>query len=217
MTVLSRRDLLAALVAALATPTLAETQTVEIGKAFPYLENYLKLPPAQRDRFRVAYRFMTPNGPAVVRLWLLEGGRQIPVPISSDGLIERLPSLAQLTARTKVQVETPTGQKTAMALLLEPILAPAAELRAADLVAALTQAAAGAKKVGGLVGFAIPKMDRVRFVGAQAGEVVYADGRRAALPVVKGDPVFDPAAWKAVASLRFGRAARRIEIQSSKS
>ena len=65
MTQLSRRGLIAAVAAtAVAGPALAAERLVPAGKIFPFLDVYLKIPPAERNRFTLGDRFTSGGKPA---------------------------------------------------------------------------------------------------------------------------------------------------------
>ncbi|MBC6980245.1 DUF2987 domain-containing protein [Caulobacter sp. 17J80-11] len=210
---LSRRALLAGL-SALAVAGPAAAEEAPIDKGFPYLEQYLKLPAAERDRFALAYYLARDGKPATgVKVSIVDRAAQTPVPLGPKGRLERLPTLAQLQSKTaKVVIDAPEGAKLALSLSIEPNVRPAAEMNAADLAASVAQAARGAKKAAGLIGFAVPKLQKVRIYGGAGGQAVFADGSARALPVEKGAAVFDPTVLKGAAKLRFTTAPERLVI-----
>jgi hypothetical protein len=59
---------------------------------------------------------------------------------------------------------------------------------------------------------AMPKLSGVVFSGVASGEAELADGRRVALPVVKGMVTFMPSALPTAKVLHFPRAPSRVEI-----
>jgi hypothetical protein len=203
---------LAALAAVGASGVQAQGRTVEIPlkKLFPYLEPYLSLPPQARSKFVMVYRMEVQGAaPSAVTLTYPGGGV---VPIAADGRVRRLPTLSMLQANGKAVAAAPKGSKVGVDLALEPVMQPAADLEARELSLAVTQAAAGAKKAAGVFGFAVPKFDRVVFKGAAGGQAIRADGSAVALPVVKGDPVFEPARHGGAVRLRFARPPSRMTI-----
>ena len=207
-----RRAVLTGLVAsALANPAVAAGKVVDAKKVFPYLDAYLKLAPGDRNRFRMAYSFKKDGKPLTASIWLVDGATRLPIALRPDGRVERLPTLAQLD-RAKVQVDVDAGAKIGVSMSLEPVLAPAAELNARDLTAALTQASAGMRTALGVLAMAMPKLEALQFHGVTSGEVEFADGRRTPLPVVKGVVTYTPAALPGAKTLRFPRAPGRVEI-----
>ena len=207
-----RRSVLTGLAAlALATPAVAAGKVVDAKKVFPYLDAWLKLAPGERNRFRMSYAFTSGGKPLSVPVWLVDGALRQPVPLRADGRAERLPTLAQLD-RAKVQVDVEPGAKVGVGMSLEPTMAPAVELNARELAAALAQASAGMRKSLGILAMAMPKLEAILFLGVTSGEVEFADGRRAPLPVVKGVVSYNPALMPGARTLRFPRAPSRMEI-----
>jgi hypothetical protein len=189
----SRRAVLLGLAAAIAAaPAAAAGKQVDAKKVFPYLDAYLKLPAADRSRFRLAYYFRRDGKPLAAPVWLVDGAARSPIPLRADGFAERLPSLAQID-RAKVEVEVEEGAKLGVSMEMEPTLAPAAMLDARELAAAFAQCETGTKKALGILAMAAPKLKGMVFHGVPSGEVEFADGRRAPLPMVNGRPVFSPA------------------------
>jgi hypothetical protein len=215
MSKLSRRTALVALFAVLAVAGTAQAagKAVGLDKAFPYLENYLRIPAAERSRFVVAYYLMRGGKPATgLKAWIVQGALQTPVPIGADGRVQRLPSLQQLQAKAKLSLDAPADSKFQLSLQIEPLVRPAAEVDAQQLVLAVLQADAGVHKAAGLLGFAAPKLTRVYFKGAVGSEAVWADGRRVKLGVLKGLPYFDLPTQKGAKLIRFTRPPVQMEI-----
>lgn len=221
MTTTTRRGVIAGAAAALvAGPALAQTpgpKVVEAAKVFPYLENFLKLPAADRSRFTVAY-FLMQNGKPVtgVRAWLLNGDQRIPLPIAADGRVGRLPTLAELRAKAKVELSASPETRFSVNMAVLPLMRAAAELDAAELARAVEQANASTKKAAGVLGLAVPKFDRAVFKGVTSGSIIHTDGRTTAMAVVKGSPVFDPDKARTAKTLKFARAPSQIMIGPSK-
>ncbi len=207
----------AALSLVAALPALAAEKLIEAGQVFKYLDVYLKIPAAERTHFVVAY-YLTVGGKPVtgVHVSLISGGVRTPVPIGADGRVLRLPTLRELQTHAQMAFDVAPTTKFGLRLGVEPLVRPALDLDAAYLTFAVAQAQAGVKKAGGLIGFMIPNMERVWLPGAEGAEVVYADGRRARLPVVKGMAVFDPSAWRGARTLHFTRAPTRLDIGPAK-
>lgn len=209
-----RAFIVAAAATAAAGPALAQAnKSVSCDKVFVFLENYLKIPAAERDRFILAY-YLRIDGqpPKGLNAWLGAGAERIPVPIAADGRVQRLPTLAQLKAKTPLVFDVPDSTKFSLSMTIEPVARPAAEMKAADLAAAVAQAAKGAKKAAGLLGAVAPKMESVTFRGVAAGTVVHANGSTSALPLVKGQPVFQPGKLKTAAILKFAKAPAQMMI-----
>jgi hypothetical protein len=200
-----------ALLLAVASPVAAADKVVDANKVFPYLEAYLKLPAAERSRFTMAYYLHIGAQPLTAPVSLLLGDRRTPVPLSPSGKVERLPTLAQL-ADGKIGVAVDSATKFNATIGVEPLMPPAADMDARDLAAAIAQAAVGQRKVGGIMALALPKLKEVAFVGVPSGEVEFADGRRAALPLVKGVPTYNPEALPNAKRIRLPKAPDKLDI-----
>lgn len=214
MTTPSRRTLITLMGAlALAAPAAlaADGKQVDAKKVFPYLDAYLKLPAADRSRFRLAYYFKSNGKPLTAPAWLVDGAQRQAIVVRPDGRAERAPTLAQLE-HGKVQIDIAPGSKVGVSMSVEPLLAPAREMDAREVVAALNQASTGVRKALGVLAMAMPKLEVVQFHGVTSGEAELADGRRMALPVVGGLVTYDPAKQAGAKTLRFTRAPSRVEF-----
>jgi len=208
---LSKTPLALALALAVASPALAADKVVEAKKLFVYLEPYLKLPPAERSRFTMAYYLHSGPRPLTVPVVLVDGERRTPVPLGPTGRVERLPTLAQL-ADGKLDFAMDSAVKFNATLGLEPLMAPAADMDARELAAAIAQAAVGERKIGGIMAAALPRLKDVGFVGAPSGEVEFADGRRAPLPLVKGVPTYNPEAMPNARRIHLPKVPEKLDI-----
>lgn len=208
----TRRALVASILAFAATPALAEAKkSVEVGKAFPFLENYLKLPAAERSRFTVAYYLKRDGRPAAgLKGAIIMGAARTTLTVQASGKVAPLPTLAHFRGGAKVEFDVPEGTRMSMNLSLEATMRSAAEMSAAELALAVAQSAKGARKAAGLLGVAMPAINAVHFKGVSAGTVVHADGRTTALPVRDGSPVFQPEKLRTAATLRFARAPTQL-------
>ena len=201
----------AALVLVAASPAVAANKVVDASKAFGHLDAYLKLPAAERSHFTMAFYFHVGPSPLTAPIWLVEGDRKTPIPLRADGKVLRLPTLAQLGA-AKVEVGVDAATKLGASIGLEPLIAPSTDMDARELAAAVAQAARGAKQIAGVMAFAVPAPKSVVFVGATAGEVEFADGRRAALPLIKGAPAYDPAALPNAKRIHLAKLPSKLDI-----
>jgi hypothetical protein len=205
-----RTLLLAAAAAMLAGSALAAEKVVEAKKMFPYLEAFLKLPAAERTRFSLTYVFRQDGHPASQAMWIVEGATRTPLRLV-EGRVQRLPTLAQLEDG-KIAIAADPATKFSVAMDALPAAPPAAEMDARDLAAAVAQAEAGVRKLAGPLGFMAPKITEALFHGASGGKVRFADGRRAALPLDKGTPAFNPANLPGAVSVRFQKAPAWVEL-----
>ena len=212
----TRRAALTGLIAliplAVAGEAFAKSKAIEIGKLFPYLDLYLGIPAADRTRFTMAYFYkMESGGPLTLTLVGADGTRT-PLPLGPDGRVGRLPTLADIKAKAKIEMSAPEGSKFKGELAMLAKVAPAATLSATDLAAAVSQCQAAIKAKAGLIGFAVPKIKRVVLHGAGSGTAVDAKGVAKPLPMAKMGPAYDPELMPGVVSLKLARAPSRIEL-----
>lgn len=210
---------------ALALLTLAPAAAVADGgksvpatKIFPFLEAFLKVPAAQRNRLKLSYGLRQDGKPVGgVKAMLVEaGGARTLLPIAADGRFERLPSLAQLQAKAMVTLDVPAESKFGVSLDLSPTLKPAQEYDARDLAAAVNEANAVIGKAAGPLALAIPDMTGIVFAKAEAGVAVLADGRTQALPLVAGAPVYRPVQFKTATRVRLSRTPAELGFDDKK-
>jgi hypothetical protein len=177
-----RRALLLALaLAPAAGRAVAGVSRVPLSDAFLLLEDYLKLPPAQRDRFYLAYRAMRGEKPApdAKAAYLAPDGTRSPVVFDAAAVVTNPPTLAQIESRSRFETE---GPPLIFDLELCASTQPAARLAVVDLTAALTQAnQAVARFTGGASGVAT--LTAAFFLDGGAGQALLASGESAPLPV----------------------------------
>ena len=192
-------------------PALAAGKQVEAAKAFPMLGAYLKLPAADRSHFTIAYYMHSHGQPLTAPVWLIADGKRTPLPLNAEGRVGRLPSLGELD-KGKLELGVDDAVKVGVSVGIEPMVAPATDLDARELAAAIAQAAAGVRKAAGIMALAMPKLADVVFVGAGSGEIEFADGHRAPLPLVKGQPTYTPAAQPSARRIRLAKAPLKLDI-----
>lgn len=218
---LSRRNLLiAAPAAALAplvlgvSPTFAADQRyMDAGKVYPFLDNFLKIPPQDRSRLKLTYFLLRDGKPfSSVRAWFVEpDGDKAPIPVTPEGQLTRLPTLAQITDRTKVLFEGTEG-KYGIRICVQPTVRPAQEMNAQWLEQALAECNVVVKKSAGVFSAVSPKMVQVLFQGAGSGQALLDGGKTAPLPLVRGAPAFNPSNLRGAESLKFAKAPYRVEF-----
>ncbi len=206
---LGRRALLALAAALVAAGARAEVRTIPAKRVWPYLETFARIPPQDRTRFQATYYVTTTLG-APATLTLIADGRRTTIPRGRDGRLLHSASAQELAAG---QVEIDCPEKVHIFMQLEPTARPAAEMDASELAAAVAQAASAVKKLApGPLQLVAPKLKWVQFKGVLAGEVVFADSHRAALPLTEGQPVFEPSKFPGAKGLRFPSAPSSIAI-----
>jgi len=212
----------AAALLALAAPGLnasaagMKSREVEASKVFAYLDTYLGLPPEQRSGFALSYRIQAQGAQATPRLYLLRGAEQIVLPVSSDGRVELLPSLADLKAHAHVLVQAQEGSKVSESLDLMATQPLRTDYAATDFNVGLEQVNRAVKKIAGPFSLLAPKMTKVVFVGAGSGEMIDAAGHASPLPMSAEGPAFSPLTTPSARAIRLLRAPSRIAFAAAK-
>jgi len=180
-------------------------------KVFPYYDLYLGIPAAERSRFVMNY-YLRLNGKPTTGQPLyvvMPGGARTLLAQAADGRITRMPTLAELKDGVIDADERQDSDKFSVEMQLQPIVRLDQTVSAPDLVASLDQCNTAIRKKAGLIGFAVPKMEQVLFVGAGSGQAVLAGGKTVALPAFKGMPFYRPADLPGAQSLKFAKAPTR--------
>ena len=215
---MDRRLLLFALTA-LAAPTAAlaaPKDPVKLAKVVPYLELYLKLSPADRTRFSLAYYIVSNNKPILgLHAWIIDGATRTPLALGADGQVLHLPTLAQLGGQATVQFDVPADMPLKPRLELHAATPPATQVDAAALQASITQAGDAVKKMAGAMAFAAPKITAAQFPGAGSGQAVLAAGRAVPLAPGKYGPLYDPAKEPGAKTITLAKAPSRILLTPS--
>jgi hypothetical protein len=229
---MTNRRALLALAAALAAGSLGATALPEPAQAqgaakpkpkpkpkqiFPYWENYLKIPAAERTRFAPGY-FLTWKGPkpaAELPMFAVDGARRVPIAVGPDGRMTPPPVEFFRSKTALMDAPGAEGHSFNVSLELLATMAPAREVAASEVTATLNQSNAGIRKAAGLIGIAAPKMGRMIFVGAGSGEAVDASGRRTPLPIVRGAPYFQPSAMPTAQRVVLARAPSKMMLSPS--
>lgn len=210
---------LSLMLAAAAGPASGREKTAPAEKVFVYLDKFLKVPAQERSRMRLGYA-LSSEGKRLggVKVTLVEiNGATTPLPVGADGEFDRLPSLAQINGKAKVVFDVPAEKKLSVSMDPRPNLKLAQDYDAHEVALTVSESNAVMRKAAGpALALLAPKFVGVGFVGSQAGQVVYGDGRSEALPIVKGAPVFLPEAHKGAARVKLSRAPTRVAFDDGK-
>ena len=193
-------------------------KTVPATKVFPFLEAMLKVPPAERARIRVTYALRSGGKPATgVKATLIEaGGARIPLPMDDQGRFERLPTLAQLQAKAQLNLDVPADAKFGTAMLLDPVLKPAAEYDARELVATVEESNSAIRKAAGAMALMAPQMTGLAFLKAESGVAVFPNGSAKPLPANAGTVVFRPDDFKGASRVRLTKTPTAVDYYDKK-
>lgn len=202
--------LLAAAFAALCFVPTANAQTasnggvrqVPVKKLFPYYDLYLSLPAQDRDGFSLEYLLKSEGTNVRPRLVYALGSVRTPIQLDSRGKILTMPDMTMLRqGKVEVPIASPPG---GVVLNLEPVVPLARTIPASAVANPVIDYSKAIGRAGPL-SLAIPKLTGIAFKGVSSGQAVFADGRKIALPVEGGTPVFRPnqAAMRGAISLEF--------------
>ncbi|MCE2890034.1 MAG: hypothetical protein ACK5XZ_13565 [Hyphomonadaceae bacterium] len=175
---------------------------VPVKKLFPYYDLYLGLPPQDRDGFYLEYLIQSAGANVRPRMFYALGSVRTPIQVDAKGKILTMPDLAMLRqGKVEVPASTPSGRIT---LNLEPVVPLGRSIPASSVSNSVSDYAKAIGRAGPLA-LAIPKLTGIAFKGVPSGQVVFADGRKATLPVEGGKPVFRPSqsAMRGAVSLEF--------------
>jgi hypothetical protein len=184
---------------------------IDVKKVFGYYDMYLGLPAGDRDGFRMRYRISSANSTTRPELYFVLDNVRTPIEVSPTGNILTMPDL---TMFRRGKILKPAGQPSgSISLNLDPIVPLSRSISVSDAINPINDYAAATRRAGPLALLA-PKLTGVVFKGVPSGEVVYADGRRAALTTSNGGLIFRPAlpAMRGAASLSFPAVPTSVEF-----
>jgi len=215
---MSRRlALILAAALAVATPALAE-KTAPATKVLPFLDKFLKVPPADRARLKLSYGVRRDGKPVPnLKATLIEaGGARSPMPTGPDGHFERLPTLAQLEAGATLSFDVPEDAKLGTEMTFGTQLKPATEYDAKELNATVAEANTVIGKAAGPLAMMAPKMTGVAFPKAEGGVAVFADGRTQPLPEAEDAPYFRPTDFKGAVRVKLTKSPTKVALYQGK-
>ena len=195
--------------------TAAEKPPVKLAKVFPYLEQYLSIPPADRNRFSMSYAFMMNGKPAAgLKAVIVEAdGRRTPLIIGPTGRVTTLPNSNQLKSAQFI-ADVSAGAKMGVNLEMLPSMAVAKEISAREAELSIAQVNAGIAKAAGAMSFAAPKMTGLTFVGSGQGVARLANGKETPLPLDKGVPFYDPGVTKGAVTIVLAKTPTKLDFKS---
>jgi hypothetical protein len=213
----ARRALLAAPLALLAAPLLpgaafAAEKMAPIGKIFPYLDAFLKMPAGERTHVRVDYYVLRDGKPPVgLQAWFVApNGQRSPANLTADGRFLRIPTLAELQGGLQVAFNADAGAKMGIRLELGPAAHPAQEMEAHELAVSIDEVNRVIGKAAGPMSLVAPKMAQVVCVGAPNGLAVFPDGHTQPLGVFKGQAAYNPLSVRGATKVRLIKPPSRL-------
>lgn len=187
-----------------------DIRQVLVKKLFSYYDLYLALPPQDRDCFSLEYLIQSSRTHVRPRMVYALGAVRMPIQLDSNGKILTLPDMARLR-QGKVEVPA-SAPPSRIVLNLEPVVPLGRTIAVSAISVSVTDYA---KAIRRPLALAVPKLTGIAFKGVPAGQVVYADGRTAFLPVEDGIPVFRPSqsAMRGAVSLEFPAVPSQAEFE----
>jgi hypothetical protein len=178
-----------------ATPAVVSAQGVPDGMTsdtrkisdLPGLQGFLHLPPSQRSQFDIYYAVKIKHASTEgIKLTLNDHGREIPLHMGPDGRISPMPTREQVDSGDTLTVVYPKDGSEALKLRVFSTQPNGREYDAQGLALGINQANRAMAKVGGILVLALPRLDRVYFVGSHSG-ALEANGQTQDLPRFEGD------------------------------
>lgn len=169
------------------------TQTAKAEQAFPLLKGFLALPASERDQISLGYILKVKKAPInSVSISLTDQGATSPITIGSGGRVGPLPSYAALKRGATITITGPKEASVSLKLKIYSTQGLKITYDAQGLSRGVTQANKAASKIAGILAAAMPKLDRVYFVGATSGTVTFADGHNTPLPITNAGGEYPP-------------------------
>lgn len=178
------------------------TRSIEVKKVFGYYDMYLRLPPQDRDGFRMGYMLNARDGGVRPQFTYVLGTVRTPVQVAPNGKILTMPDATMLRdGRVEIAAGQPSGS---VSMDLEAIVPLSRSISVADASNPVNDYIAAVGRAGPLSLLA-PKLPAILFKGGVGGQAVFADGRRVALPSAPGGVRFQPnaPAMRGAVSLTF--------------
>lgn len=196
----------------------ADGKVAPATKVFSFLEAFLKVPPAERARIKLTYALMRDGKRATgVKATLIEaGGARTPLPLDAEGRFERTPTLAQLQAKAQVGFDVPADTKLGSTMLLDPVLKPAAEYDARELVATVEDSNKAIRKAAGPMALMAPQMDGLKFLAVDSGVAIFPNGSSKPLPARAGAVVFEAYQFKGASRVRLAKTPSAVDYYIKK-
>lgn len=176
-------------VPALAQGDLPPGMTTDTQKVsdLPGLAGFYKLSPAEHSQFGVYYAVKIKHASLAGSSAVInDGDRKVPVRLGPDGRIEPTPTREQVEHGATITVTYPAAASKALKLRVFSTQPAGHDYDAQGLALGIRQANNAMGKIGGILVMALPRLDRVYFVGAGSGSVE-TGGQTQPLPKFQGD------------------------------
>jgi hypothetical protein len=214
-----RRHLLALLVAAVTVPSNAlalQRHATAIGSMFPFLSMFLRTPPADRNRFYLAYRAVRDKRPIsnARAMFVAPNGARTPLAFDSTGAVVPLPTLAELNSGAVVVFDEAPFQ---LDLELRCAMPSTTRLDVGELSRSLSQVNQTVANMAGPLSFVAPKITAAYFPDSGTATVIMANSRELILPVyfapaVGAVPYIEPSSLTAARTVVLAKPPSRIVL-----
>ena len=166
-------------VAASAQDMITDTRKIS---ELPGLQGFLNLAPSEKSQFDIYYAVKIKHvDTSGISLTMNDNGREIPLHMGPDGRISPMATREQVNGGATITVVYPKEGSEALKLRVYSTQPNGREYDAKGLALGISQANHAMAKVGGLLVLAVPRLDRVYFVGANSG-MLDTDGQSQPLP-----------------------------------
>ena len=136
----------------------------------PGLQGFVNLPPSEKSQFDIFYAIRIKHASTTgIRLTLNDRGRELPLHMGPDGRISPMPTREQVNGGATLTVVYPKEASEALKLKVFSTQPNGRDYDAQGLGLGISQANRAMAKVGGILVLALPKLDRVYFVGSNSG------------------------------------------------
>lgn len=136
----------------------------------PGLQGFQHLPPSEKSQFDIYYAVKIKHAPTTgITLTMNDHGRETPLHMAPDGRISPMPSREQVDGGATLTVVYPKEASEALKLKVFSTQPAGREYDAQGLALGINQANRAMAKVGGILVLALPRLDRVYFIGSSSG------------------------------------------------
>jgi hypothetical protein len=179
-----------------AAPAMVSAQNLPAGMItdtrklteLPGLQGFLNLAPSEKSQFDIFYAVKIKHAPTDgVTLTLNDHGQEIPIHMARDGRISPMPTREQVNSGDTLTVVYPQAASEALRLRVFSTQPNGREYDAQGLVLGINQANHAMAKVGGVLVLAVPRLDRVYFIGSTSGTLETTGGQSQPLPTFEGN------------------------------
>jgi len=194
------------------------THKARADQAFPMLKGFLAIPVTQRDQISLGYTLKVKNAPtSQVKIQLFDQGQLSQISIDKDGRLSPIPTLAQLQRGAEIRLTGPQKASASLRLKIYSTQGLKPTYDAQGLNRGISRGNAAAKKVAGVIASALPKLDRVYFLGAANGRLTLGNSQSVILPVTAkageypaGTPYFVASQYQDAGNLTFTKAPTQV-------